>query len=175
VKLIFETGGIEGEEKRFVRVGPSVASMISTGKRRISDLLNDEEVSGSSSTRIVDSEERPRTRQRLSSPESSSAEGRRLAFPPRTARARPTPFQQPTPLLTFSYDAGHTLEFTDSAMRYFVEPRRGAMLSYGYERWIRRPDEKGRIDSLLKAWDKVCRDAGGLQVGVVCWRGVMTK
>lgn len=53
-------------------------------------------------------------------------------------------------------------------------------LSYGYERWIKRPDERGRVDALLKAILKVKRDAEGNgakfpEIGVISWRGVMTK
>ncbi|KAL0954403.1 hypothetical protein HGRIS_003387 [Hohenbuehelia grisea] len=87
-----------------------------------------------------------------------------------------TPFQRPTPLITFSYTPEHELEFSDSALRYFVDPPIGAQLGYGFDRWIRRPDEKGRIDSLLKAWSKLRREKGPLgEIGAVSWRGVMTK
>ena len=71
-------------------------------------------------------------------------------------------------------------EFTNSALKYFVDPPLGAHLSYGYERWIKRPDERGRLDALLKAISKVKRDAEGNgvkfpEIGVISWRGVMTK
>lgn len=90
------------------------------------------------------------------------------------------PFQQPTQLISFSYDASHTQEFDDSALRYFVHPRSGVDLSYGYDRWIKRPDERGRIDALLKAISKAKKDGIGKGVqfpgiGVVSWRGIMTK
>ncbi|KAI0034723.1 RAI1-domain-containing protein [Vararia minispora EC-137] len=70
-------------------------------------------------------------------------------------------------------------QFNDSALRYFVDPPRRANLRYGYERWIRRPDERGRLDSLLRAYvrvlDKPPPDVGSLSAGVVSWRGIMTK
>jgi len=88
-----------------------------------------------------------------------------------------TPFQQPTQILSFSYTPSHTLEFTDSALRYFVEPPLGAKLGYGYERWERKPDKRGRIDALLQAFFKTKGMPGvALQdVGVVAMRGVMTR
>ena len=91
-----------------------------------------------------------------------------------------TPFQQPSQLISFSYTPGHVQEFTNSALRYFVDPPLGAHLAYGYERWIKRPDERGRLDALLKAISKVKRDAEGNgakfpEIGVISWRGVMTK
>jgi len=71
-------------------------------------------------------------------------------------------------------------------MKYYTEPPRGAKLDYGYERWIQRgeKEEKGRIDSLLLALERIRHgegqsgDAGKERVkglGVVSWRGVMTK
>lgn len=101
------------------------------------------------------------------------------------AAARAVPFQQPSPLLTFSYTPTRELEFTDSALRYYVPPPKSADLRYGYERWIKRPEEKGRLDGLLKAILKVRErmersetGSGSLwlqNVGLVAWRGVMTK
>ena len=92
-----------------------------------------------------------------------------------TAPRPPPPFQQPLPLLTFSYTPSRELVFDDSALKYFVGPPRGADLGYRYDRWIRRPEERGRVDGLLKAWSKI-RAKGGLgEIGVVSWRGVMTK
>lgn len=89
----------------------------------------------------------------------------------------PPPFQKPMPILSFSYDPSRTLLFDDSAMRYFVDPPIGAELSYGYDRWIRRPEEKGRLDGLLKAYSraKIGRKVDLSDVAVVSWRGVMTK
>ena len=86
-------------------------------------------------------------------------------------------YQQPVTLLTFSYTPNRAVEFTDSALRYFVDPPLGADLSYGYERWVKRPEERGRLDGLLRAWSKVraVQNANARNVGVIAWRGVMTK
>ena len=87
------------------------------------------------------------------------------------------PFQQPTPLTTFSYNSKRELRFDDSALRYYVDPPNGADLRHGYERWVKRPEEKGRLDGLLKAWVKVRNDFpdGFMNGGVIAWRGVMTR
>ncbi|KAI0316915.1 hypothetical protein OF83DRAFT_1124349 [Amylostereum chailletii] len=64
-------------------------------------------------------------------------------------------------------------------MRYYIDAPRNADLGHGYDRWIRRPDERGRLDSLLKAYSKVRAEAppaaGNLSAGVMSWRGVMTS
>ena len=96
------------------------------------------------------------------------------------ARQRQIPFQLPSQLLTFSYTPEHVQVFDNSALRYYVDPPVGANLSYGYERWIRRPDERGRLDALLKAVVKIKEDtskAGAAlpHIGVVAWRGIITK
>lgn len=86
-------------------------------------------------------------------------------------------FQQPLPLVTFSYDNSHVLEFNDSALRYYVDPPPGADLKHRYEHWVKRPESKGRIDGLLDAWLKA-RDKmppGSMEGGVIAWRGVITK
>lgn len=104
-----------------------------------------------------------------------------LAYPSKTlssqSRGSPVPFQQPTPLTTFSYDSKRELRFDDSALRYYVDPPHGADLRYGYERWVKRPEEKGRLDGLLKAWAKVRNGFpdGFMNGGVIAWRGVMTR
>ena len=104
-----------------------------------------------------------------------------LAYPPKNQAAGnsgpPVLFQQPTPLTTFSYDSKRELRFDDSALRYYVDPPVGADLRYGYESWVKRPEEKGRLDGLLKAWLKVRNGfpAGFMNGGVIAWRGVMTR
>ena len=88
------------------------------------------------------------------------------------------PFQQPTQVISFSYTSSRTLEFTNSALRYLADPPPGVKLGYGYERWVRKPEQRGRIDGLLQAFSKARNDNAGpsLQdVEVVAWRGVMTK
>lgn len=89
----------------------------------------------------------------------------------------PPPFQKPMPIVSFSYDSSRTLLFDDSALRYFVDPPIGAQLSYGYDRWVRRPEEKGRLDGLLKAFSRAKGEekVNLADVAVVSWRGVMTR
>lgn len=89
-----------------------------------------------------------------------------------------TQFQQPSQLITFSYSPTHEQEFSNAAMRYFVDPPIEAKLDYGYDRWIRKPDERGRLDGLLKAISRIRSDparAPLVDVGVVAWRGIITK
>ncbi|KAI9063505.1 RAI1-domain-containing protein [Trametes sanguinea] len=99
---------------------------------------------------------------------------------------KPVPFQQPTGLLTFSYTPQRVLEFTNSALRYYIEPPRAADLRYGYERWIKRPEERTRLDGLLRAVERVMQKADSSagpgsgakwlrDIAVVTWRGIMTK
>jgi RAT1-interacting protein len=85
-------------------------------------------------------------------------------------------FQRPLPLISFSYTEGRKLEFTDAAMRYYVKPPPDADLGHGYERWTRRPEERGRIDGLLRAISEI-RRRGTMDpvTSIVSWRGVMTK
>lgn len=104
-----------------------------------------------------------------------------LAYPAKTLssgdRGTPVSFQQPTPLATFSYDSKRELRFDDSALRYYVDPPHGADLRHGYDRWVKRPEEKGRLDGLLKVWSKVRNGFpdGFMSDGVISWRGVMTR
>lgn len=90
-----------------------------------------------------------------------------------------TPFQLPTQISTFSYDDKHTQLFGDSALRYYVDPPRSARLDYGYDRWVRKPDDRGRLDPLLKAISRMREDPSKSQMvpdnGLVCWRGILTK
>lgn len=98
-----------------------------------------------------------------------------LDYPPLVLQSTPPAIQRPSPLLTFSYTPSRELEFTDSTLRYFVDPPPNADLNEGYERWIRKRESIGRIDGLLKAWDRFVQTNGVAQVGVIAWRGVMTK
>ena len=128
--------------------------------------------------------ERKRTRIE-DKPSSHSSEF--FTYPSTSTPARlghPVHFQKPQSLLTFSYSPSRVLEFNDSALRYYVDPPRGANLRYGYDRWIRRPEEKGRLDGLLRSLIKIGIDrrqkgetstAWLRDIGVVSWRGVMTK
>ncbi|KIM39898.1 hypothetical protein M413DRAFT_446817 [Hebeloma cylindrosporum] len=160
-------------------------------KRGISDLLNDGQ---DANLTPETSDEPPRTRIRLD--DTASQEATRpttglenasshsslpkfLEYPNiSTFKPKAIPFQQPSQLTSFSYTPEHVQEFTDSALRYFVDPPLGSNLSFGYDRWIRKPDDRGRIDALLKAISKVKAEAiGGClpEIGVVSWRGIMTK
>jgi len=104
-----------------------------------------------------------------------------LAYPSKTSSSgnsgSPVPFQQPTPLTTFSYDSKRELRFDDSALRYYIGPPQGADLRHGYERWVKKPEEKGRLDGLLKAWLKIRNGFpdGFMDGGVIAWRGIMQK
>jgi len=60
-------------------------------------------------------------------------------------------------------------------MRYYVDPPRDADLGHGYDRWIRRPEEKGRLDGLLRAISEIRRRGGDPVINIVSWRGIMTK
>ncbi|KAF5326772.1 hypothetical protein D9619_004479 [Psilocybe cf. subviscida] len=115
-----------------------------------------------------------------------------LPYPPLQASpagsSSRVPFQQPSPVISFSYTpVTHTQKFDDSALKAFVDPPPGADLNYGYERWLRKPDERGRLDGLLNAVQIVkekeaamalAHDQGkgkGKEIGAVAWRGVITK
>jgi RAT1-interacting protein len=90
--------------------------------------------------------------------------------------SRPVPFQRPLPLISFSYTEDRKLEFNDAAMRYYVKPPPDADLRHGHERWIRRPEERGRLDGLLRAISEIRRrGTGDPVISIVSWRGVMTK
>lgn len=132
----------------------------------------------------VESERPTRKPEVVADGQHGKAETYELSYPSKHKAADPIPFQQPSTLLTFSYTPERVLEFTDSALRYYIEPPLRAELKYGYERWIKKPEEKGRLDGLLKAILKYRSrvDAAGgdgaawlREVAVVSWRGVMTK
>lgn len=100
-----------------------------------------------------------------------------LTYPSLTQPSpRAVPFQRPLSLISFSYNEGRELEFSDAAMRYYIDPPPGADLGFGYDSWVRRPEEKGRLDGLLKAISEVRRrGTSSSDIGVISWRGVMTK
>ena len=99
-------------------------------------------------------------------------------FPVPAQRAcQPPLFQRPRTLVTFSYDADHELHIgSNSALRYFSEPPPKAELNYGYDRWVKRDEERGRLDSLLSC---LGHGAAAIQAAsrpsVVAWRGIITK
>lgn len=133
----------------------------------------------------ADSDPRPSMKQRRSpsptspTPRSPSPATHELNYPaPGSAVGPPPAFQQPTPLISFSYSPARELEFTDSALRYFVPPPRNAQLAYAYDRWNRRPEGRARIDGLLRALSAARAKRHPLLasgVGVVAWRGVITR
>lgn len=104
---------------------------------------------------------------------------------------RPPTFQQPYQLLSFSYvseedktSSSHshhshlrvrTLKWSNASMRYFVPPPSGANLAQGYEAWIKRPEERGRLDGLLEACIRRECEGERRRADVITWRGVMTK
>lgn len=143
---------------------------MATSKRKLADLLDGDQEDPQPSKRPC-ATSRPDISPQLT--------GYKLTYPPPFPASPPKPisFQKPSPLITFSYTPSRTLEFNDLALRYFVDPPHGAQLGYGYERWVQRPEERGRVDGLLKALDRVRQGRVGrsMDVGVVSWRGVMTK
>jgi RAT1-interacting protein len=60
-------------------------------------------------------------------------------------------------------------------MRYYVDPPNGADLNYGYANWVKKKESRGRVDGLLRALSRIKADGRAGEVGVVCWRGVMTR
>ena len=83
-------------------------------------------------------------------------------------------FQKPSIITTFSYTPDRELVFDNSAIKFFVQPPARADLGYRYSRWNKRPEERGRLDSLLRA---VAR-SGVIHSpfeAAVSWRGVMCK
>lgn len=162
--------------------------MTSGRKRNVDELLNGEDSLQPRATRQrIDKDISQPTYDDSNSGSSANKERAKtlgstfLAYPDLSnPKSVSVPFQQPSQLISFSYDASHVQEFSDSALRYFVRPRMGADLSYGYQRWIKRPDERGRIDALLRAISKVKKEGESTgaqlpEIGVVSWRGVMTR
>ena len=135
---------------------------MSSRKRAISDVVKEED------------QQLAHKQPRLDPPLHASSS---LPYPSLSQSAsRTVPFQRPLPLISFSYNKDRELEFSDAAMRYYVDPPPGAYLGYGHERWIRRPEEKGRLDGLLRAISEIRkRGTGDPVISIVSWRGVMTK
>ncbi|KAJ6507959.1 RAI1-domain-containing protein [Mycena vitilis] len=137
-------------------------------KRNLSELLNGGD----------DDDARPTTKQRRRSP-SPPAAPRTLDYPTLPAAPGPSPaFQQPTQIISFSYTPARELEFTDSALRFLAAPPPRAQLAHGYDRWVRRPEKRPRIDGLLRALSAARakrHPALASGVGAVAWRGVLTR
>jgi RAT1-interacting protein len=114
-----------------------------------------------------------------------AAKPRRTSSPPESLRLlempskdwlpKPVAFQKPFQLTSFSYTPERQLVFNNSALKFWVEPPRGADLSHRYEHWIKREETKGRLDGLLQAInEEPCKDAKS-RAQVVCWRGILCK
>ncbi|KAF8606578.1 RAI1-domain-containing protein [Ceratobasidium sp. AG-I] len=88
---------------------------------------------------------------------------------------RPPAFGQPQQLTCFSYTPERDFRFDTSALKYYVPAPIGADLGYRYEHWIKRPEERARIDSLLRAVEQEHITKELKKGAFVTWRGVMTK
>ena len=98
-----------------------------------------------------------------------------LEMPSKGWSPKAVPFQKPFQLISFSYTPERKLVFDNSAMKFWVDPPRGADLSHRYEHWTRRGEEKNRLDGLLKAISEgPCKEAKR-RAQVVCWRGILCK
>ncbi|KAB5593975.1 Protein RAI1 [Ceratobasidium theobromae] len=98
------------------------------------------------------------------------------SLPLATLGSEPSPaFGQPHQLTCFSYTSEREVRFDTSALKYYVPAPLNADLGYRYEHWTKRSEERGRIDSLLRAVEQdqvlIERKKGAF----VSWRGVMTK
>ena len=98
----------------------------------------------------------------------------RLSFPTNVPRQVPA-FQYPNQLATFSYTPARELVFDNSAMRYYCPPPLNSDLGFAYDSWIKRPEERGRLDGLLTACLHENVVPERKRANVISWRGVMTK
>lgn len=117
---------------------------------------------------------RPRRSPLSGSPPQQHIPTQSLKLPRRDSSQPSVAFQKPSIITTFSYTPNRELVFDNSAIKYFVQPPARADLGHGYNTWTRRPEEKGRLDSLLRA---VARNSltQSLCEAAVSWRGVMCK
>ena len=97
-----------------------------------------------------------------------------LAIPTATPERSPA-FGQPQQLTCFSYTSERELRFDTSSLKYYVPAPMGADLGYRYEHWIKRPEERGLIDSLLRAVEQKHVIEELRKGAFVAWRGVITK
>ena len=98
----------------------------------------------------------------------------RLSFPSSVSRQLPA-FQYPNQLISFSYTPERELVFDDSAMRYYCVPPLNSDLGFAYDAWIKRPEERGRLDGLLTACLREEVTPERTRANVITWRGIMTK
>jgi RAT1-interacting protein len=108
------------------------------------------------------------------SPLSPSLRQQSLKLPRREPSQHSVAFQKPSIVTTFSYTPDRELAFDNSAMKYFVQPPVRADLGYRYSGWTKRPEEKGRLDHLLRAVARSGVTQSPFE-GAVSWRGVMCK
>lgn len=144
------------------RIPPLMASTTSipattAPKRKLSPLDETPHAEPPTKKRAIDSE------RRLELPS--------LSTPPKSN----PPFQQPQQLTSFSYTPERVQVFDDSALRYFISPPENANLNHRYDHWIKRPEERGRLDGLLKACTRPEVAPECSRANFVTWRGVMTK
>lgn len=88
---------------------------------------------------------------------------------------RPPAFGKPQQLTCFSYDSQREIHFDTSALKFYVPAPINADLSYRYENWTKRPEERGRLDSLLRATQQEHVAEERAKGAFVTWRGVVTK
>ena len=124
----------------------------------------------------VSNSERDTNKPRHNEAEKSDSTQYQLKYPTEYRPGYDEPrFHCPFQLVSFSYTPDRVLEFTNSALKYYTTPPLGADLSYRYDHWIKRPEERGRLDGLLEA----CLHQNALieskRANVISWRGVMTK
>lgn len=106
----------------------------------------------------------------------STARSSQYTLPLASSSSEPSPaFGKPHQLTCFSYTPKRELRFDTSALKYYVPAPLNADLGYRYEQWIKRPEERGRIDSLLRAIDQDHVIGERKKGAFVSWRGVMTK
>ncbi|KAG9128077.1 decapping endonuclease targeting mRNA [Ceratobasidium sp. 392] len=92
-----------------------------------------------------------------------------------SSNQRPPAFGQPQQLTCFSYTPQRELCFDTSALKFYVPAPLNADLGYRYEHWTKRPEERGRIDSLLRAIEQEHVASERKKGAFVAWRGVVTK
>lgn len=158
-------GYVKDSEMRDAAYSCFLATM-SPGKRSI-EQVEDSALDGPPATRLRQDGENHR----------DSATPLRISYPTNAPRGPPPAFQYPNQLVSFSYSDSRELEFNNSAMRYYTQPPFNADLGYAYETWIKRPEERGRLDGLLTAClkDSEQMTYERKRANVVSWRGVMTK
>lgn len=117
---------------------------------------------------------RPRRSPLSASPLQQKIPTQSLNLPRRDSSQHSVAFQKPSIITTFSYTPDRELAFDNSAMKYFVQPPVRADLGHRYSGWTKRPEEKGRLDHLLRALARSGVTQSPFE-GAVSWRGVMCK